>query len=573
MVQMESRGQIRPLMPENGAFLPSLAPRLRDVRRNGHRLADDRLDIGDLRAATQQGEEILLPEPVSFRWDGGDAASYTLLLATKPDLSDAVRLPAKKDGIVFPNPAVGTRYYWRVEAADGIVSPIRHFTLEDVPPRLLRLPGMPVVRDLGGYTTKSRTRIRQGMIFRGSPMPPERLAAVREQLSVHTVLSLCADGEGGECPSFAFPAYADLFSEAGRRVCREVFALLAREESYPLYLCGRDGEHRAATLAFLILGILGLRRRDVLEDYELGTLLSPPLCPVEAEPFAGFLHTLEQYPGPYLMEQCRSFLLSIGVTMEELTQIRRILLEHHAPTLHLLSPVDGARDVPLLHPALRRCLLHGDRHPDGRADFTALTKDGLDESQPQPVSFRWECDEAANEYTLYLAQKPELSDARRYTAGADGIDLWNLLPGVTYYWFITANAEDYRTSEVWSFTTEALLPRTIRAPRAANIRDLGGRTGRDGRIVRFGRLFRGSQLEGESELTEEGCRVLRDELGIRCEIGCAICISRWNRILNSWKIPCGRQRCGFSACWRILRPIRCISTATSARIEPERLLF
>lgn len=189
--------------------------------------------------------------------------------------------------------------------------------------------------------------------------------------------------------------------------------------------------------------------------------------------------------------------------------------------LRLLSPENGAKNVPLLPRRYLDLVKRGERMPDGRLDLRPLFYDaslGEDLSIPQPVIFRWESTRDAV-HTLYIGTREDMSDARRITAGRDGCAVYHLYAGQRYYWHVTAHRPGDRCrSETWSFTTDPTPPRTIYAPDTNNIRDLGGRVGLNGRRIRQGLLYRGATLETAPSLTETGVRVLRDDLGIRTDL-------------------------------------------------------
>lgn len=80
----------------------------------------------------------------------------------------------------------------------------------------------------------------------------------------------------------------------------------------------------------------------------------------------------------------------------------------------------------------------------------------------------------------------------------------NYKVGTRYFWSAKGITD--------SFLTEDERFRFIHAEGAKNIRDLGG-----GKIKQ-GLIYRGSELLGHYKLTEEGIRVLRDELKIKTEL-------------------------------------------------------
>jgi len=89
-----------------------------------------------------------------------------------------------------------------------------------------------------------------------------------------------------------------------------------------------------------------------------------------------------------------------------------------------------------------------------------------------------------------------------------------------YYWKVIARRSGRWLAEsaTWSFTTHAAPPRWIRVPGTTNVRDMGGWPLPNNRIVRQGVLYRGSELNGHIQITDEGKRVLVHELGIRTDL-------------------------------------------------------
>lgn len=74
---------------------------------------------------------------------------------------------ASKDGTVnIDNLEIAATYEWSVD--DGEDPATARFRTEDTAPRLVRFPGVPNVRDLGGRIGRGGRRVRQGMVFRSA---------------------------------------------------------------------------------------------------------------------------------------------------------------------------------------------------------------------------------------------------------------------------------------------------------------------------------------------------------------------------------------------------------------------
>jgi len=149
---------------------------------------------------------------------------------------------------------------------------------------------------------------------------------------------------------------------------------------------------------------------------------------------------------------------------------------------------------------------------DGNLTFKwdALVREGEDNSFPNPVTFRWE-GAAGAEVTFWPENAPEKARTVTAKTGECTAMAYNLLPGTEYVWSVDGgNAAHFTTAEEY--------PRWIYAEGATNIRDFGGWTGLDGRKIRYETLYRGSEMDSHCPTTEEGRKVIAEELGIRTDL-------------------------------------------------------
>ena len=91
-------------------------------------------------------------------------------------------------------------------------------------------------------------------------------------------------------------------------------------------------------------------------------------------------------------------------------------------------------------------------------------------------------------------------------------NIFNLIPN-TSYWWVADNGEE------GTFSTQGSV-RLCYIPNLVNFRDLGGKTTTDGKKVKYGRIYRGCEANGEHgyRLTEEGIAIGRNILGIGAEL-------------------------------------------------------
>ncbi len=109
------------------------------------------------------------PLTVTLQWKGAEDADYQVLVSEEPSLADAVAFAATEPKLELGNFKVATTYYWQVVSPkDGKASVLSSFTTEADTPRLVRIDGVPNVRDVGGYIGRDGRRIKQGMVYRSA---------------------------------------------------------------------------------------------------------------------------------------------------------------------------------------------------------------------------------------------------------------------------------------------------------------------------------------------------------------------------------------------------------------------
>ena len=180
--------------------------------------------------------------------------------------------------------------------------------------------------------------------------------------------------------------------------------------------------------------------------------------------------------------------------------------------IQLLQPENGGT-VSLQTPAQIAFAENSRDYAAPDFDWRNLTQTSdPDCSIPAPVVFAWQAD---GEAQLQISTLETFETLVRSVTAADGTAVYNLEVGRTYYWRVICGNE---ISEVRSFHTEDRAPRWIYIDGTTNVRDLGGWKTLDGKRMRQGLLYRGSELDIHKEITEEGIRELRDHLGVKTDL-------------------------------------------------------
>ena len=122
-------------------------------------------------------------------------------------------------------------------------------------------------------------------------------------------------------------------------------------------------------------------------------------------------------------------------------------------------------------------------------DWAKLTRSGEDHTAPAPVLFQWKTDRSCSMF--FLSENEDFSNAQKISVGECSICLQNLKVAQTYYWKVN-------DSETGIFRTSDAAPRWIYAEGLTNIRDQGGWKTVDGKRIRQGLIYRGSEMEWQS---------------------------------------------------------------------------
>ncbi len=238
----------------------------------------------------------------------------------------------------------GMKYHYRVYFADTDVVAQGSFTTAPSP-RILNITNVHNVRDIGGWETTDGKRVKQGLLYRGSELDgavePTYFLTPKGQWDMLEVLGIRYDmdlrgeaentmgthalGATVEHVYYGVQMYSGSFNNVnGREAIRRVFADLAKPENYPMYVHCTYGCDRTGTVMYLLEAMLGLSDEDLALEYELSSLFSGN---IDRHNLKEGVAALSEYEGATTREKAESYLLSVGVTREEMASIRNIFLE------------------------------------------------------------------------------------------------------------------------------------------------------------------------------------------------------------------------------------------------------
>ena len=295
-------------------------------------------DYAVLMTDSAQDIKIVLECPV-------EGAKFKVEYGTRADYSDAVTVNTTGKSIAVNNLLRNTKYYVRITAtANGITRQAESsFKTADIGPRVMTVGGVTNVRDLGGYETSFGKTTLQGLAFRGAQLDIKGVSRLTAQgaelLGTDIALGLeidlrTASETGGLTKSVVTSAkylnsrigsYTAAFSSDQKELFRQIFASFADVNNYPIYVHCVYGADRTGTVCYILNALLGVDEKTLIQDYEFTTFSDAGLrsAATNAE-MKAFLTSFNALSGSTPAEKAENYLLSIGVTSEEISTIRGI---------------------------------------------------------------------------------------------------------------------------------------------------------------------------------------------------------------------------------------------------------
>ena len=248
-------------------------------------------------------------------------------------------------------------YYYKVThvMADGSLVEAKSgsFTTSSEAWRLLYIDGTQNVRDLGGWTGLNGKKVKYGKIIRGAALNdsslPELLLTGKGrrslgELAIQAELNLGAiDNEtsiASNCvyKKIGYTNYAIAFTgETYRAQFKEVLEWIVEQltASKPIYMHCQGGCDRTGTLAFQLLGLLGVSESDLAKEYELSSFsdigfgrLRNTTKAVDTYDYVGMVGALKAYSGATVVDKFYNFATTgCSISADTITNFRNLMLE------------------------------------------------------------------------------------------------------------------------------------------------------------------------------------------------------------------------------------------------------
>lgn len=290
-----------------------------------------------------------LPVKISYKLVGAPIgysvkeASY--FIADNPEFNNQLvyLTDSYSSGVDVYHLKTGTRYYFKIELTfnDGnVISTSGSFKTAESP-RFLTVDGVYNLRDVGGWRTADGKTIKQGLLYRGCELDgaveekyritPDGVNTMLSVLGIKTDMDLRSptdnsygtDALGASVKHIYYdaPNYSGIFDNP--EPIRKVFSDLADQSNYPIYLHCTYGQDRTGTICYLLGAILGMDESSMMKEYQLSAFHHSDVSMDWMYKFVGRINGL---PGGNVNEKIERWLLSIGVTSEEIVSIREIFL-------------------------------------------------------------------------------------------------------------------------------------------------------------------------------------------------------------------------------------------------------
>ena len=293
------------------------------------------------------------PNTVTLKWESEcDAQYFRVRVSKNADMSEADSYVTNLTELELKALFVSTKYYWQVDAvcADATMrSAVYTFTTAESP-RCFEIEGVSNTRDIGGYIMNNGYKIKQGMIYRGGKLEgitDEAKEYFINYIGITTDLDLRTPGEGGagsvsplgedinyvNIDGRYYVGSKGISTEEGKALFAQEIRLFANPDNYPIYIHCSLGRDRTGTLVMVLQGLLGVRINNLMKDYEFsvfsvtGTQDNASIEAIRNNIKSTYDYISNNYEGSSFAEKTENYLLSIGITPEEIRTIRDLLLE------------------------------------------------------------------------------------------------------------------------------------------------------------------------------------------------------------------------------------------------------
>ncbi len=157
-------------------------------------------------------------------------------------------------------------------------------------------------------------------------------------------------------------------------------------------------------------------------------------------------------------------------------------------------------------------------------DYTPSASDRWD--CPKPVTVTWSTALSGNKsvyvYTdaAHTQQVSYIENPVTVSNSTNSAEIFNLIPGITYYYVVRNGSSDVASG---NFTTEGRrrmmkISSNFSQDHANNCRDLGGQITTSGRRIKYGKIYRGSNMDQTANTNPDEQKILKQYMKIELDV-------------------------------------------------------
>ena len=344
-------------------------------------IGDEYSNVSSYADGTQERSK---PESATIKWQAsGKATDCELYISEYEDLDKYITVPVTGNVVKINNFKARTKYYYALKATvKGVTatSEIQSFVTESALPRFIDCDGVTNMRDLGGYNAKGGV-VKQGLIYRCGRLNASesktlqveitdggiktmRDLGIRSEIDLRLTKLLYGSSDirevGGltdksvigddvnyyQCPM----EYANgVSSSENYAEIRRVFSILADQSNYPLIFHCNIGTDRTGFIAYLVNGLLGVSKEDLMRDYLFSNFGKIGGARSESN-IVTYVNEINDREGSTLSEKIENYLENVvGVPQKDVAAIKAILIEEHSYNDSVITQASCIEEGKILH--------------------------------------------------------------------------------------------------------------------------------------------------------------------------------------------------------------------------------
>lgn len=359
-LRFEMWNPIRPTGPMHGEQVSTVPDHLKAFlskpRHERERLFTDEASRLSLVAAGRRPKPIVL----TWQWRGRANPTFSVNVYQLPENRLVFSEEGAEQRMEVRNLMHGCRYRWTVgcETFGGKVQAEGEFAVAADAPRIIDLPRIYNMRDIGGKVGLDGRRVRQGLLYRSAGFNDNATAEGEEPSAWRPATSRSDAADAAEivratglrtdldlrnrwethgmtnsplgCVVKWVQSSSRAYGEMNRADAKEAFAKVFRTvndpDNLPLAFHCITGADRTGTVAYILGAVLGVSDADLVADWETTALYST---------YMGFTHAkidalrklLDGYVGNTLSDKAAAYIAGCGFTEDDIAKFREMMLE------------------------------------------------------------------------------------------------------------------------------------------------------------------------------------------------------------------------------------------------------